>query len=126
MNAHETPRGTRMMWNPSVNAICERAHGTGSTARMGASVVMIGSALRATPRPDRRSGERLLLQALELRLVDHSLGSEVGQLAQLVRRTRPVLGDGALDVLPCRSVLGTRCLGSVLGHLVAPRYEVNE
>ncbi len=40
MNAHDTPSGTRMMWNPSVNAICERAHGTGFTAN---SVVMDGS-----------------------------------------------------------------------------------
>ena len=32
MNAHDTPSGTRMMWKPRVNAICERAHGTGSTA----------------------------------------------------------------------------------------------
>ena len=30
--AHDTPSGTRMMWKPSVNAICERAHGTGFTA----------------------------------------------------------------------------------------------
>src|ERR1700710_777664 len=30
--AHDTPSGTRMMWNASVNAICERAHGTGLTA----------------------------------------------------------------------------------------------
>ena len=29
MNAHDTPSGTRMMWNASVNAICDRAHGTG-------------------------------------------------------------------------------------------------
>src|SRR3954454_11523449 len=33
MHAHETPSGTRMMWAARVNAICERAHGTGSTAR---------------------------------------------------------------------------------------------
>jgi len=32
MNAHETPSGTRMMWKARVNAICERAHGTGFTA----------------------------------------------------------------------------------------------
>src|SRR3954447_14634344 len=32
MKAHDTPRGTRMMWNPSVNAIWARAQGTGSTA----------------------------------------------------------------------------------------------
>src|SRR5215218_9644076 len=32
MNAHETPSGTRMMWNARVNAICARAHGTGFTA----------------------------------------------------------------------------------------------
>ena len=31
MNAHETPSGTRMMWKASVNAICARAQGTGST-----------------------------------------------------------------------------------------------
>ena len=35
MNAHDTPSGTRMMWNASVNAICDRAHGTGSTPRTG-------------------------------------------------------------------------------------------
>src|SRR5688572_20219201 len=32
MNAHDTPSGTRMMWQASVNAICARAHGTGFTA----------------------------------------------------------------------------------------------
>src|SRR3954471_10604623 len=32
MNAHDTPSGTRMMWNIKVNAICALAHGTGSTA----------------------------------------------------------------------------------------------
>src|SRR4051812_4079572 len=32
MKAHETPSGTRMMWKPRVNAIWDRAHGTGSTA----------------------------------------------------------------------------------------------
>src|SRR5215216_5888383 len=32
MKAHETPSGTRMMWKARVNAICARAHGTGSTA----------------------------------------------------------------------------------------------
>jgi hypothetical protein len=32
MKAHETPNGTRMMWNAKVNAIWARAHGTGSTA----------------------------------------------------------------------------------------------
>ena len=37
MNAHDTPSGTRMMWKASVNAICARAHGTGSTARIGCS-----------------------------------------------------------------------------------------
>jgi hypothetical protein len=25
MNVNATPNGTRMMWNPSVNAICSRA-----------------------------------------------------------------------------------------------------
>src|SRR4051794_26299573 len=35
MKAHETPNGTKMMWNASVKAICERAHGTGSTASTG-------------------------------------------------------------------------------------------
>src|SRR3954451_7209570 len=33
MNAHDTPRGTRMMWHASVNAIWTRAHGTGLTAK---------------------------------------------------------------------------------------------
>src|SRR3954454_9397119 len=37
MNAHDTPSGTRMMWNASVNAICARAHGTGFTAMSGVS-----------------------------------------------------------------------------------------
>src|SRR5215475_337198 len=32
MKAHDTPSGTRMMWNASVNAIWPRAHGTGLTA----------------------------------------------------------------------------------------------
>src|SRR6478735_11886663 len=32
MNAHDTPSGTRMMWNASVNAIWARAQGTGFTA----------------------------------------------------------------------------------------------
>src|SRR3954470_22571661 len=32
MTAHDTPNGTTMMWNASVNAICDLAHGTGSTA----------------------------------------------------------------------------------------------
>src|SRR5262245_49489991 len=32
MNAQETPKGTKMMWDASVNAICTRAHGTGFTA----------------------------------------------------------------------------------------------
>jgi hypothetical protein len=32
MKAHDTPSGTRMMWNIKVNAICALAHGTGSTA----------------------------------------------------------------------------------------------
>ena len=32
MKAHDTPSGTRMMWDASVNAIWARAHGTGSTA----------------------------------------------------------------------------------------------
>ena len=32
MAAHDTPRGTRMMWAASVKAIWARAHGTGSTA----------------------------------------------------------------------------------------------
>src|SRR4051794_24804870 len=32
MNAHDTPSGTKMMWNIKVNAICALAHGTGSTA----------------------------------------------------------------------------------------------
>src|SRR5262245_9143065 len=32
MQAQDTPRGTRMMWLASVNAIWARAHGTGSTA----------------------------------------------------------------------------------------------
>src|SRR3954452_10114075 len=31
MNAHDTPSGTRMMWNASVNAIWDRAQGTGLT-----------------------------------------------------------------------------------------------
>src|SRR5688572_24167101 len=31
MNAHDTPSGTRMMWNIKVNAICALAQGTGST-----------------------------------------------------------------------------------------------
>jgi hypothetical protein len=31
MKAQDTPSGTRMMWKASVNAICDRAHGTGST-----------------------------------------------------------------------------------------------
>src|SRR3954464_14711670 len=35
MKAHETPSGTKMMWNARVKAICERAHGTGSTASTG-------------------------------------------------------------------------------------------
>src|SRR3954468_2173143 len=30
--AQDTPNGTRMMWKPRVKAICDRAHGTGSTA----------------------------------------------------------------------------------------------
>jgi hypothetical protein len=34
MAAHDTPSGTRMMWNARVNAICDRAQGTGSTARI--------------------------------------------------------------------------------------------
>ena len=34
MNAHDTPSGTRMMWKARVNAICERAHGTGFTAAL--------------------------------------------------------------------------------------------
>src|SRR3954447_17922816 len=32
MKAHDTPSGTRMMWNIRVNAICALAQGTGSTA----------------------------------------------------------------------------------------------
>jgi len=32
MKPHATPNGTSTMWNASVNAICERAHGTGFTA----------------------------------------------------------------------------------------------
>ncbi len=32
MKPHATPSGTSTMWNASVNAICERAHGTGFTA----------------------------------------------------------------------------------------------
>ena len=32
MKAHDTPSGTKMMWNINVNAICALAHGTGSTA----------------------------------------------------------------------------------------------
>jgi hypothetical protein len=34
MKAHDTPSGTTTMWHASVNAICARDHGTGSTARM--------------------------------------------------------------------------------------------
>jgi hypothetical protein len=34
MHIHETPSGTRMMCDASVNAIWARAHGTGSTARI--------------------------------------------------------------------------------------------
>jgi hypothetical protein len=30
MTVQETPSGTRMMWKASVNAIRDRAHGTGS------------------------------------------------------------------------------------------------
>src|SRR4051794_9347609 len=30
--AQHPPNGTKMMWNANVNAICDRAHGTGSTA----------------------------------------------------------------------------------------------
>src|SRR3954452_18165683 len=35
MAAQDTPNGTSMMWNAKVNAIWDRAHGTGSTARIG-------------------------------------------------------------------------------------------
>ena len=34
MKAQETPSGTRMMWKASVNAICERAQGTGSAVEI--------------------------------------------------------------------------------------------
>ena len=33
-----------MMWNASVNAICERAHGTGFTASTEVSTFLIGGA----------------------------------------------------------------------------------
>src|SRR3974390_1752076 len=43
MHAHATPSGTRTMWTARVNAIWERAHGTGSTAsRAGSTVTMPG------------------------------------------------------------------------------------
>src|SRR5689334_14645338 len=37
MHIHDTPSGTRMICEPSVKAICARAHGTGSTASIAAT-----------------------------------------------------------------------------------------
>ena len=43
MHAHDTPSGTRMMCAASVNAICARAHGTGSTASIVAPNCHVGA-----------------------------------------------------------------------------------
>ena len=49
MNAHDTPSGTRMMWNARVNAICARAHGTGFTAS--SAVVITDGAVTSEASP---------------------------------------------------------------------------
>src|SRR4051794_26877248 len=110
MNAHDTPRGTRMMWKPRVNAICDRAHGTGSTAMTWAARLMSRTV---------GSGQSLGLQARVFGVVDESLGLEVGQLGQLIGGARPVLLHGTLDELTGGGVLRLRGLGGVLRHLVA-------
>jgi len=41
MKAHDTPRGTKMMWNPRVKAICARAHGIGFTKTIAVSALSV-------------------------------------------------------------------------------------
>ncbi len=56
MTAHDTPSGTRMMWKASVNAICDRAHGTGSIAvGIEAAVAKTSSTVMAAHRLSRGS-----------------------------------------------------------------------
>src|SRR3954468_14100204 len=117
MNAHDTPRGTRMMWKPRVNAICDRAHGTGSTAMTWAARLMSRAA---------GSGQSLGLQACVFGVVDDALGLQVGELGQFIGGARPILLHRALDVLTGGGVLRLRCLGGVLRHLVAPGEQVHE
>src|SRR5215217_669718 len=51
MKAHDTPRGTKMMWNPRVKAICARAHGTGFIKTIAVSALSVAiMTSRAWPR----------------------------------------------------------------------------
>src|SRR5262245_1690096 len=48
--AHDTPKGTRMMWKANVKAIWARAHGTGSTAASIEAPLNTGSPRRPSVR----------------------------------------------------------------------------
>src|SRR5690349_21293860 len=65
----------------------------------------------------------LCLQALELRVVDDALRSQVGELRDLVGGTA---AHRAADVLACGRVLCLRHLHRVLVHLAAARDQVDE
>ena len=78
MNAHATPSGTRMMWNPSVNAICERAQGTGSTAMSALTAGRTGAAVSAKDATEATCG-RGLTQPVEHVLTDSDRVCHRGQ-----------------------------------------------
>src|SRR3954469_15082809 len=66
MKAQETPSGTRMMWKARVNAICERAHGTGSAVETAATTwtasftITSSVSSRARGSPPARHGPAIL------------------------------------------------------------------
>src|SRR3954468_1222375 len=99
MNAQATPRGTRMMCTARVNAICERAQGTGSTASTWTSPALIAVIVLPLPVAHQTSGdERSLTPGLRV-------GEDVrrGDVVELV-----LVGVGRREV-------GDRCVERVAG-----------
>src|SRR5439155_19351447 len=71
------------------------------------------------------SAHDLRLEALELGVVDHTLGLQVRETGELVGRTA-TRADCALDVLARRRVARRRVLSRVLAHLVPSCDQVHE
>src|SRR5436190_6387241 len=94
-----TPSGTRMMWNASVNAICERAHGTGFTASTVSAFSIAGPRYSSSPSASRNGrGIRRLERLGDLLVVTIVL---VGVIAA-------ELGDGAVERVAGAQVRGDR------------------